>query len=160
MVTNSQSYLRTLLLQSPVIGAGVLGRQLIAGVKGVNVSNLNDPRVLFAAERTLLAWNRTSLAFIAFGFVVERAGLMIETFAPGSLSELNQYMTTWLGLAFIALGAFSSAYSSRQFMAVVRTLNPSEFPEKYGIKWGMIMNYIVAGLGVALAVALTYGRAT
>lgn len=124
------------------------------------MSNLNDPRVLFAAERTLLAWNRTSLAFIAFGFVVERAGLMIETIAPGSLTQVNQFMTTWLGLAFIALGAFSSAYSSRQFMAVVRTLNPSEFPEKYGIKWGMIMNYIVAALGVALAIALSFSRAT
>ena len=30
----------------------------------------NDPRVHFAAERTLLAWVRTGLAMMGFGFVV------------------------------------------------------------------------------------------
>jgi uncharacterized membrane protein YidH (DUF202 family) len=31
-----------------------------------------DPRVYFAAERTLLAWVRTGLAMMGFGFVVAR----------------------------------------------------------------------------------------
>ena len=35
------------------------------------MSDLNDPRVFFAAERTLLAWTRTSLTLMAFGFVIE-----------------------------------------------------------------------------------------
>lgn len=37
-----------------------------------------DPRVLFAAERTLFSWNRTGSSLMAFGFVVERFGLSMQ----------------------------------------------------------------------------------
>ena len=35
------------------------------------MADLNDQRVFFAAERTLLVWNRASLSLMAFGFVIE-----------------------------------------------------------------------------------------
>jgi putative membrane protein len=34
------------------------------------MSDLNDPRILFEAERSFLAWNRIGVSLMAFGFVV------------------------------------------------------------------------------------------
>ena len=121
------------------------------------MSDIKDPRVLFAAERTLLAWNRTALGFIAFGFVVERGGVLIRLLAfedqPETLS-----LTYWLGLAFILLGAISALYASKQFATVLKSLHPPEFPPRYNARWGMVVNGIVAFLGMALAFALYVER--
>jgi putative membrane protein len=40
------------------------------------MSYLDDPRVLFAAESSLLAWQRTAIALV--GFVVERFGRFLR----------------------------------------------------------------------------------
>jgi len=123
------------------------------------VSDLKDPRVLFAAERTLLTWSRTSLALIAFGFLVERSGLLLTEFLPSSGNTSSAVITFWLGLAFIALGVFAAFYSSRQYMTVLKILNPSELPQGYATKGGLIINGVVALLGAILAVGLYVSRA-
>lgn len=67
----------------------------------------------FSRQRTLLAWNRTSLALIAFGFLIERAGLLLNAIASNQMHAANMTLTFWLSFAFIALGAASAVYSSR-----------------------------------------------
>lgn len=118
------------------------------------MSDLKDPRVLFAAERTLLAWNRTSLGLTAFGFLVERAGLLLAALMPQASNGINLVAMYWLGMLFILLGAATAFYATRQFAAVLKTLSPEEFPNGYNARWGMTINLIVAFLSLALAAAL------
>jgi putative membrane protein len=105
------------------------------------MSELNDPRVFFAAERTLLAWNRTALALMAFGFVIERFGL-------ANLGSL------WIGVAFILTGAVVSIVSVQQFRRLLSTLKPVEIPAGHSPGLGIATNLVVAALGIALSVYL------
>lgn len=120
------------------------------------MSSLADPRVFFAAERTLLAWNRTSLALIAFGFLVERSGLLMKALLPAVQGGLDQTFTLWLGLLFIALGALVSLLSVIQHRAVLKTLSFEEIPHGYRTRWAMLVSLSVSLLGAMLALGLLF----
>ena len=123
------------------------------------MSDLNDPRVFFAAERTLLAWNRTGLTLMAFGFVIERFGLFVHMMFPQQFGPSHQTLSFWIGLAFLGLGAFALLAAIVQFRKVLRTLKPVEIPEGYRVNVGVIINLGVALLGIALMVYLLLSAA-
>jgi putative membrane protein len=116
------------------------------------MSYLNDPRVLFAAERTLLAWQRTAVALMGFGFVVERFGLFLRMVTGQPLSVTQRGFSLWLGIALIVLGAAGAVSSAIQFRRVLRALSPDEIPQGYWVGAGVWLNYLLALLGLALAV--------
>lgn len=118
------------------------------------MSDLNDPRVFFAAERTLLAWNRTSLALMAFGFVIERFGLFLKLMMPKASTQLETSFSFWVGIAFVLLGAYISFASTRQYFIVLKTLKPIEIPDGYRTGNGVFTNITVSLLGVALTAYL------
>ena len=119
------------------------------------MSERKDPRVLFAAERTLLAWNRTCLSLITFGFALERVGFLTQ---GTQTSGAHYTLTFFLGLSFTVLGTVSAGYSVRQFMAVLREVSPADIPPGYGTKWGSALSWLVAALGACTTAALVIGR--
>jgi putative membrane protein len=121
------------------------------------MSDLNDPRVFFAAERTLLAWNRTSLALMAFGFVIERFGLFVSILLPQHNMPLQRGISFWTGIAFVLLGAVVAVYSTVQYRKVIRTLKPIEIPDGYRTDPGIFSNLIVALLGIVLTIYFFQG---
>ena len=67
------------------------------------MSDLHDPRVLFAAERTLLALNRTSVSLMAFGFVVERLGFFLNVLGKKGTLFMAREISFYVGVTFILL---------------------------------------------------------
>jgi putative membrane protein len=122
------------------------------------MSELNDPRVFFAAERTLLAWNRTSLTLMAFGFVIERFGLFLHLLLPKQGMPVERGISFWVGIAFILLGAYSAVAATVQYRKVLKTLKPIEIPVGYSVNGGAIINLLVAFLGLALVVYLFFAQ--
>jgi putative membrane protein len=109
------------------------------------MSELNDPRVLFAAERTLLAWNRTASGLIALGFFIDRAALMAEG---------GGVFATAIGIAFLILGVALNILSVVQYRRSLATLRPAEIPTGYWLNLAVFMSLAVAFLGLLLAAYL------
>ena len=120
------------------------------------MSYLNDPRVLFAAERTLLAWTRTALSLIALGFAIERFGLLIKEMNFTDVEGQRDFSFA-IGLALIAFASIISVASVLQFRRFIKHLSPEEIPEGYMLWRGTATNLAVTLIGVLLMIYVVRG---
>ena len=125
-------------------------------------SMMGDPRVFFAAERTLLAWVRTGLTIMAFGFVVARFGLFVRLVAaqamPGTSAVQPPHdFSNLMGIGLILLGTGCLVLGAVQHRSYVRTLPPEDVPRSHSAVYPIGLSIVLALLGVVLAVYLAIG---
>jgi putative membrane protein len=105
-----------------------------------------------AAERTLLAWIRTGLAMMGFGFVVARFGLFLREMAAveHKLPEKSTGLSLWVGTALLVMGVLVNVISAleyRAFLGRYQRGEPDDVP-----KWslGVSTAVLLAALGIAM----------
>jgi putative membrane protein len=117
-----------------------------------------DPRVRFAAERTLLAWLRTGLALMGFGFVVARFGLFLREIAAVGHVPVQQHatgMSLWIGVGLIALGVAISLLAAFEYSRFIQASKRGQTYIPRTVSLAVVVAVILGLLGVVMAVYLT-----
>jgi len=116
-----------------------------------------DLRDYLAEERTFLAWIRTGLTLMGFGFVVARFGLFLEVMqiTRGDLASQPHGLSRWVGTGFIAVGVAVNLLSIRRHLRLVEELNRGQFAHRRPSRQAVFLALFLALVGVAMALYLT-----
>jgi len=120
------------------------------------INELARERNREAADRTLLAWIRTSLAMISLGFAIERLGqaaLMMD----GRLANFSPLKSRVFGSALIVLGIAATLvgmWEHRHVLAAIKNVD-YRYADRPAVARWMGIGIVCVGLA-ALAVILLY----
>jgi putative membrane protein len=105
-----------------------------------------------ANERTFLAWVRTAIAVMAFGFIIERFDLFLKYLAPQLAQRQpdGQAFANWAGLAFILLGVVMIALAGARFAKTAKDIETDAEVPSPGARFDLVLAALVGLLGVAL----------
>jgi putative membrane protein len=103
-----------------------------------------------ANERTFLAWLRTSIALITFGFAIARFGLFLRQFqASYTQSNYSQHSllnSENLGIIFIVFGIVTIALAAWRYSQVFWQIERSDYRPSRLMVWVMTASVIILGI--------------
>jgi putative membrane protein len=98
-----------------------------------------------AEERTLMAWIRTCLTLISFGFGIERIVAVLDKELDGVINPLR--LSRILGLSFIALGTFAMLAAAVDHRHQLRRIQRGDLIYVSRQSSSLVVAYILAFLG-------------
>ena len=117
-----------------------------------------------ANERTFLAWVRTAIAVMAFGFLVERFDLLLQVASPSlvgrSVAVPGQRFGNVVGLALIALGTVMVAIAGARFVTTSKYIDSTEAHPGTGSRLDLALASLLILLGCAVFFYLSHAIAT
>jgi putative membrane protein len=109
-----------------------------------------------AAERTVLAWLRTGLALMGFGFVVARFGLFLQEiqFVQHAPAMHSSGLSLWLGTTLIIAGILVNALSPWHHVRLVGQLDRNESRPSHSPALATAVAIFLVLVGVTMAIYL------
>ncbi|HYC32731.1 MAG TPA: DUF202 domain-containing protein [Gemmatimonadales bacterium] len=108
----------------------------------------------FAAERTMLAWLRTGITIMAFGFVIARFGLFLRLVQAQGGMVPGHGLSPYLGSALVALGAVATAGGAVEYQRFCRTIPPADLPGSSSFRFVLLLSWAMVTIGVVLTAVL------
>jgi putative membrane protein len=105
-----------------------------------------------ANERTFLAWVRTAVAVMAFGFLVERFDFFMSTMAGPSFRTCrseHRSSPMKVALAFILLGVAMVVVATVRFFRIAREIK-EEVVHSAGLLFDLVLAALLLLLGLSL----------
>ena len=126
-------------------------------VPGAPSATVRNRRVHMANERTFLAWIRTSISIMAFGFVVEKFSLFVKQFAfylGKEASPPPSGYSSVFGIILVGLGAVMGVLSFFRYKTVERQIDEDTYAPSRVLS--VLLTLSLLAIGVFLVLYLVH----
>jgi putative membrane protein len=102
-----------------------------------------------ANERTFLAWVRTAVTIMAFGFVVARFGLLLHELSGSSSAVPPTPVSQATGVLLVLAGSLILVVAFLRFLATRSDLESDRYRSRAALEWALTILMVLVGGGLA-----------